>query len=147
MSSFHRILVGWDGSRDAQQALWTATDLAEGIGAEVVVLAALKRRSPAGAVRQADEEMMVRRLHVVADIEARTARGSLRPKVHLRSEVVESDDPALTLRDHVKKRGFDLVVVGRHGREDESPLHADGVIEEMLLHSPCPVLVVGGCSG
>jgi nucleotide-binding universal stress UspA family protein len=143
LSRFRRILVGWDGSTDARRAFRTAAHLAEEIGAEVVVLAVLKRPSHAEAADEAAEEMAARRREVVAEMAAESQHGTIPGTVRLRHEVVEADHPAAALDAYVREHGFDLVVLGRHGIDRAVHPHVGGVTESQVRHSGCPVMVVG----
>ena len=97
MSSFHRILVGWDGSKDSRQAFRTATRLAVELHAEVVVLAVLKRPSRAEAADEAAEDSAHRRSEVVDEMRTearRRGRGDNRASSS-RSDRSRSDRPGL----------------------------------------------------
>ncbi|MGD0874464.1 MAG: universal stress protein [Acidimicrobiales bacterium] len=143
MSSFHRILVGWDGSRDARQAFRTAVHLAEELGAEVVVLAVLKRRSRAEAADEVAEEMAERRREVVAEMEAQAHHDAVSTAVRIRQEVIEADQTTPAFDAYVREHGFDLVVVGRHGVDRAVHPRIGGVSEHQVLRGSCPVMVVG----
>jgi nucleotide-binding universal stress UspA family protein len=143
VSSFHRILVGWDGSTDARRALRTAAHLAEEIRGEVVVLAVLKRHSHAEAADEAAQEMAGRRRDVVAEMTAATQRDSVPGTVHFRLEMIEADQAAAALDAYVREHGFDLVVLGRHGLDRAVHPRVGGVTEYQVRHSTCPVMVVG----
>jgi nucleotide-binding universal stress UspA family protein len=123
LSSFRRILVGWDGSEDARRAFRTAAHLAGEIEAEVVVLAVLRE--------------------VMADLAAESRRGGIPASVRLRHEVIEAEHPAPAFDDYVRQHGFDLVVVGRHGIDRAVHARIGGVSEHQVRHGRCPVMVVG----
>ncbi|MGO8722507.1 MAG: universal stress protein [Acidimicrobiales bacterium] len=143
MSSFQRILVGWDGSTDSRHALRTAAHLGAEVRAEVVVLAVLKRQSRHEAADEAAEEMLERRREVVAEMTTETRRESFPVTVTLRHEVIEADQTAPALEAYVREHGFDLVVVGRHGVDRALHPRVGGVSEHQVRHSSCPVMVVG----
>jgi len=143
VAGFRRMLVGWDGSRDAQHALRAAAHLAEEIGAEVVVLAVLKRHPHAEATDEAEEEMAERRLEVTSEMEASATQAALPPGLRLRNQTIEADDPAAALGQYADQHGFDLLVVGRHGLDRAVHPRVGGVTEYQVRHSRCPVLVVG----
>ncbi len=143
MSSFRRILVGWDGSQDAEHALRTASHLAEVLGAEVVVLAVLQRHPTAEAVDEADEELAKRRLAALNDMEQGAEQAGLSAGLRLHNQVIEASNPAAALSQHAVEHGFDLVVVGRHGLDRAVHPRVGGVTEHQVRHSSCPVLVVG----
>jgi nucleotide-binding universal stress UspA family protein len=143
LSSFRRILVGWDGSEDARRAFRTAAHLAGEIEAEVVVLAVLRQPSHAETADEAAEEMAERRREVMADLAAESRRGGIPASVRLRHEVIEAEHPAPAFDDYVRQHGFDLVVVGRHGIDRAVHARIGGVSEHQVRHGRCPVMVVG----
>jgi nucleotide-binding universal stress UspA family protein len=143
VGTFRRILVGWDGSRDAQHALRVATHLAAEMGAEVVVLGVLKRHPHAEAPDDASEELAERSLEVVNEIEVSAKQAGLPSAARLRTETVEADNPAVALGPYASEHAFDLLVVGRHGLDRAMHPRVGGVTEHQVRHSPCPVLVVG----
>ncbi len=143
MSRFRRILVGWDGSRDARGALRAAVRLGEETGGEVVVLAVLQRHLQGEGADESAEEIAGRRSEVVAEMTAETHRRD--PEgVRLRHEVIEADRPALALDAYAREHGFDLVVLGRHGVDRAVRTRIGGLTEYEVRHSACPVMVVAG---
>lgn len=144
MGTFRRILVGWDGSRDAQHALRVGTHLAAEIGAEIVILGVLKRHPHAETPDEAIEELAERRLEVVNEIEASTKQGALSSAARLRVETIDADNPAAALGRYASEHGFDLLIVGRHGLDRAAHPRVGGVTEHQVRNSPCPVMVVGG---
>ncbi|MGO8722298.1 MAG: universal stress protein [Acidimicrobiales bacterium] len=142
MSSFERILVGWDGSGDARRAFRTAVDLAEETGAEVVVLAVLNRSSHGDATNEVTEEMADRRRESVAEMTAEARNDGFPASVRVRYQVIEAEHTASTLEAYVREHGFDLVVVGRHGIDRAMHPNIGGVTEHQVRHCPCPVIVV-----
>ena len=88
---FRRVLVGFDGSAEAQRALRVALALATDLQGEAHVLLVV------------------------------------RPPAH-----------AETPEEH----GFDLVVVGDHGREQTTHRGIGQSVQALLRNHPCPVLVV-----
>lgn len=55
---------------------------------------------------------------------------------------IERGHPADVICDFARTHGFDLVVLGTHGRTGISRLMAGSVAEKVLRSCPCPVLVV-----
>jgi nucleotide-binding universal stress UspA family protein len=143
LSSFHRILVGWDGSKDSRQAFRTATRLAVELHAEVVVLAVLKRPSRAEAADEAAEDSAHRRSEVVDEMRTEARHEGAATTVRLRHEVIEADQTAPAFDAYAREHGFDLVVVGRHGLDRAVHPRIGGVSEHQVRHGGCPVMVVG----
>ena len=104
MSSFHRILVGWDGSKDSRQAFRTATRLAVELHAEVVVLAVLKRPSRAEAADEAAEDSAHRRSEVVDEMRTEARHEGAATTVRLRHEVIEADQTAPAFDAYARAR-------------------------------------------
>ena len=71
---------------------------------------------------------------------------SLRPQSQpawdVSTEAVYADDPARAIASYAEEHGFDLVVVGGHGREQVTHRGIGRSLEALLRHHPCPVLVV-----
>jgi nucleotide-binding universal stress UspA family protein len=55
---------------------------------------------------------------------------------------VVSGLPAPAIVDHARAGGFDLLVMGTHGRTGLSHLVVGSVAERVLRSAPCPVLTV-----
>jgi nucleotide-binding universal stress UspA family protein len=142
VSAFHRILVGWDGSTDSRRALRAALQLSGPLGAEVVVLAVLKRHPHAEAMDEAEEEVAARCDELASEIEAAAKDSGIACSNGVRSETVVADDPASALGRYAAEHGFDLLVVGRHGIDRALHPRVGGVTEHQVRYSPCPVLVV-----
>ena len=137
---FRRILVGFDGSREAQHALRVAIALAADLNGEVHVLLVVRPRAHAetpdelARAAEAERENLSRGL---SSISRQTQNRS-----EVASEVVFADDPAKAIAEHVDQHGFDLVVVGDHGRDRAIHRGIGHALEALLRRHPCPVLVV-----
>jgi nucleotide-binding universal stress UspA family protein len=133
--SFRRLLVGYDGSQDAQRALRAANALARGLNGEVHVLVAVRHpahtETPAETASAAEAE----RTRLTRGLAEAGGAG-------LPLHVVDSDDPARALAEHAGRHGFDLVVVGRHGNESATHRGAGRCPEALLRNHLCPVVVV-----
>ncbi|MHB1583686.1 MAG: universal stress protein [Acidimicrobiales bacterium] len=136
--TFRRILVGFDGSSEAQHALRVAIALAADVRGEARVLLVVRPTAHA----ETPEE------RALADVAEREnlSRGlaalhpSRQPEVS--TEVVVADDPGDALADYAAEHGFDVVVVGGHGREQTTHRGIGQSLEALLRRQPCPVLVV-----
>jgi nucleotide-binding universal stress UspA family protein len=144
MTGFRQIVVGWDGSRDARQALRQAVHLAEDLRAEVQVVAVLRRHVHAEAIDEAASELRGRRLETMAAVAEEAAHQHVPSALAFRVEVLEAEDVAGALSAYAREHGSDLVVVGRHGLDRAVHPRAGRVAEYMVRHSPCPVMVIGG---
>jgi len=137
---FRRVLVGFDGSTEAQRALRVAIALAADLRGEAHVL--LVVRPPAHAetpeertrAAEAEKENLSRGLAGV--------RNQTQHRSEVSTEVVYADKPADALAAYAEEHGFDLVVVGGHGREQMTHRGIGQSVEALLRNHPCPVLVV-----
>jgi nucleotide-binding universal stress UspA family protein len=138
---FRRILAGFDRSKESARAVAVAIDLAASIGATVVVLSVLQ--APAH-VESSDEAARLHEASVreVADALAKSHAHASRLGVVLEDVVIEASDRAAGFAEHARSRGFDLVVVGRHGQDQASHRGLGRLMGELLAHLACPVLVV-----
>lgn len=133
--SFRRLLVGYDGSHDAQRALRAATGLARGLDGEVHILVALRRpahtETPAGLASAVGAER------------ARLTRGLAEAGgTGLALHVVDGDDPAAALAEHAERHGFDLIVVGAHGNDSATHRRVGRCPQALIRRHPCPIMVV-----
>ncbi len=137
---FRRIVVGFDGSKQARLALQVAVNLAADLHGEVHVL--LVVQPPAhtetpeqmAAAAEAEQENLSRGL---ADV-----RGHAQGAWEVTTHVLIADNPARAIAEHVRLHAFDLVVVGGHGREQLTHGGIGRCVGELLRLQPCPVLVV-----
>lgn len=139
-SPFHRILIGWDGSPGAQVALQTGLRLA-GTDGRVVALAVIPsaQHTETEGERQralaASREVVERRFAIEQE-----RHGSRGAEVSL--DIVESSHVADVLHRHAAERGFDLVIVGRHGEGGALHPKLGHIAEAAVRHGPVPVLLV-----
>lgn len=137
---FRRILVGFDGSAEAQHALGVAAALAAEIDGDVHVL--LVVRPPAHTettedLHRATEAERDHLSHGLTQVEGLSQHHS-----RLTNDVTVADDPAAAIAAYAEEHGFDLVVVGNHGRGQATHRGVGHEVTALLRHHPCPVLVV-----
>ena len=129
---YRKILVGYDGSERAEDALAFGKQLADATGAELVVAGVFALAPMWGGVDPAIGEAEAEFAAMVA-----TAADSVGAK----AERVLSTSAARGLHDRAEHVGADLIVVGScaHGRVGQTLLGSVGVA---LLHgSPCAVAI------
>jgi nucleotide-binding universal stress UspA family protein len=137
---FRRILVGFDGSRPARVAIRSALAVAESSSGEVTVLITVPAtHGETEEDRRAAFEADSSHIRAIADTEIAAARSAARCNV----KAVAGDHPARVLADYVAEHGYDLLVVGRHGRERASHGGPGRVARQLVDNSPCPLLLVG----
>ena len=129
----HRIVVGVDGSDNADRALEWATIQAEGTGSLLEIHAAF---GPA-YVFLAPSEVEATTRQLVEDA-ARRAR-HLAPQVAIDC-VTHDGSPAPVLLE--ASAGADLLVVGSRGLGGFGGLLLGSVSQQCVMHAACPVVVV-----
>jgi nucleotide-binding universal stress UspA family protein len=130
---YRKIIVGYDGSDQAKDALALGKDLAQATGGELsvagVFLVHPLLRSGIDPVDREEEEMLTEQLKGAAD------------SVDAATQPVRSTSPARGLHELAEETGADLIVVGssRHGHVGQTLL---GDVGLTLMHgSPCAVAI------
>lgn len=139
------ILVPTDFSRPADDALRSAEQFAAASGARLVLLHCIPTALPAGAVGAslatagllASHQAHARNVatdHLAEAARASCARGS-------RTEALLCDGvPAQQITQAAASLAADLVVLSTHGRRGWQRLLLGSVAEQVVRHSPCPIL-------
>jgi nucleotide-binding universal stress UspA family protein len=135
---FRRVLVGWDGSADAIDALSAAASIAGGDGGHVVALAVLTPAPPTEVPDEGARAAIMR----LADQQFDQARLTAPDGVRMSLEFVENEKIGRTVCGYATEHGFDLLVVGRHG--DGGVLHPrlGRVAEAAVRGCAIPVLLM-----
>lgn len=136
---FSRVLVGYDGSDEARGALRVAAALAADLGADLRVLVVARPPAHAETPEELAQAEVAERESLSLGLVLPGTPGKLEPELDLR--VVFADDPARALAEHAEEHGFDLVVVGRHGREQAMHRGIGRSLDELLKRAGLPVLV------
>ncbi|MDA8295809.1 MAG: universal stress protein [Actinomycetota bacterium] len=142
-SRLRRVLVGFDGSIQAQAALELAVDLAHGSGAQVTVLFIL----PDTQHLESEESRLQASQRVRSELETHLAplrRYAAAVGVPLTEVALHGGDPAASIASYAAAHGFDVVVIGSHGRERALHGGLGRVVERLLREPRVPVLVVPG---
>lgn len=114
---FRRVLVGFDGSPDAAQALRVAAALVGHDGGHVVALSVLRHAFHAEGGEDQDGESTALREHAEVLFDELRLGQSSDSGVRLSVQVVFSDrnNPGQVVTDYAAEHGFDILVLGRHG--------------------------------
>jgi nucleotide-binding universal stress UspA family protein len=131
---FLRILVPLDGSETSHRAFPSAIDLAKAEGAEVILL-----RVVDSGLHEGSEEFARIGRYLNRSADRFTDAGIKTTRLF-----VASGKPAATILETLSEQRVDLVVMATHGRTGVDRLRLGSVAEEVLRHSPCPLLIVGG---
>ena len=137
--AYRRILVGFDGSREAQDALRTALALGEEVEADVRVLLVVRPPAHVETPEELASAVAAERENLSRGL-SRVLPSGARPPVDTR--VVIAEDPAQAIAEHAEQHGFDIVVVGSHGREHAMHRGTGRCLTALVRSHPCPVLVV-----
>ncbi len=137
---FRRLLVGFDGSSEARYALRIARSLAADLDGEVHVLTVVTPRAHAETDEERRAMLEEERARLTETLSAvQPVNGRDGPPI---SHVVYHDDPAEALAAFALEHGFDLVVVGTHGRDQIMHRGVGRSLEALIRAHNCPVLVV-----
>lgn len=119
-----RVLVCWDGSRNAARAVADALPLLRRAGVvEVITIDAAERRNEIAG----------------ADIAEHLARHGL--KVELKSIVDKANDVAITILNHVADSSADLIVMGGYGHSRLREFVLGGATRGLLRSMTVPTLM------
>jgi nucleotide-binding universal stress UspA family protein len=144
---FKRILVAYDGSENASQALSEAVDLARANDAELTLLnvaPAIGNWVFTGPVTPAvNLELVQKEIEETARNELEDAVEGLPDDVRVTSRAVTGQAGPEIVR-LAKEGNHDLVVVGSRGRGEVESLFLGSVSQHVSHASPVPVLIVGG---
>ncbi len=143
VGSFRRVLVGFDGSPDATEAMRAATAVAARDGGHVVALCVVRQPPHADGDHEGNEASGRLRQHAEAVFEELRRDQPSVPGVRTSVKVVyaDRDDPGRVVTDYAAQHGFDMLVLGRHGdgaRRKKLGRVADAAIEA----SGVPVLLL-----
>jgi len=133
-----RILVGYDGSKEADKALDVAVDLAKASGGQLVVQHVVSVGPEAYEVGIVDLDALEAQLGKMLDAAVEHAReyGVAATKVLSRGDV------ASTILREAEQRGVDLIVIGSLGRGRMARILMGSVADKLVRAAPLPVLVV-----
>ncbi len=138
-SSFHRILVGFDGSTQAQKALETALSLAQSLDANVIVLAVARPPEPA-TEPEVNAMLDDAREHFEADFK-RIIKLASEMEVELETAIVVGH-PVEQIIHRAETDHVDLIVVGRRGMSKFERMIVGSTSEKVLRYAHCSVMVV-----
>jgi nucleotide-binding universal stress UspA family protein len=137
---FRRVLVGFDGSAEALRALHVATALAADLGGQAHVLLVVRPGAHAETPEEHERAMQAERDNLSKGLVG--VQNQTQQHWEVSAEVLYADDPAVAIASYAEEHGFDLLVVGGHGREQATHRGIGKSLEVLLRHHPCPVLVV-----
>jgi nucleotide-binding universal stress UspA family protein len=143
-----RVLVPVDFSVHAEKAMHYATTLAERFGGTVELLHVVEDPFVSGAwaseaftpnIPELLNDLMSDARRRIEALKATIATGGIRIEAN-----VLLGQPAEAIGERAKTGGFDLIVMGTHGRAGLSHVFMGSVAERVVRTAPCPVLTVRG---
>jgi len=128
-----KILVGYDGSNSAKQALETALQHARAFGATVDVVTSMEKGSEneQNAIAEAERALeWAKSLFAEKGISCTT---------HL---LIRGLTPGEDLVEFAREHGSDEIIVGVERRSKVSKLLLGSTAQFVILNAPCPVVTV-----
>lgn len=154
MAMITKILAPTDLSDISARGVKYACNLARDVGAEVVIINAIKvdelmsvfrqlQDSPSAQWNQANvlEGRLVDRHRQLLDEFVNQRVPEAGSDLNIR-KVVAVGEPYATLVDWAKKEQVDVIIMSTHGRTGIPRMMLGSVTEKVLRSSPCPVLAI-----
>ncbi len=147
---FRNVLVAIDPSEHSQVALKEASDLAAATHGRLTIMTCYRANADVearawGTGVAPDEAKTIQGLRRTAAQRADDfldqVRSLVRPEVSAETLAVE-DNPADGILAQIPAGGHDLVILGSRGRGRLASRFLGSVSQEVLRHSPVPVLVI-----
>jgi nucleotide-binding universal stress UspA family protein len=141
-----KIVVGTDGSDTATQAVIQAGDLAEKLGASLVIVSAFDPVSSARLDKErvdapADVEWSINEREDVDSMLSQISAPLEERKIDVKV-TARQGNPADAILDVAEEEGADLIVVGNKGMAGARRFLLGSVPNKITHHAPCSVLVV-----
>jgi nucleotide-binding universal stress UspA family protein len=142
---FRRVLVGFDGSPDAAEALRVAAALVGHDGGHVVALSVVRHTLRAEGHEGLDAEGRALRERAEALFHELRRGQSSDSGIRMSAQVVFSadrDNPGQVVTDYAAEHGFDILVLGRHGDGTRRRSRLGRVADMAAQGCPVPVLLL-----
>lgn len=142
MNSFNKILVPVDFSPHSEHALALAADLARRYGASLCLVHAHEPAlyaAPETYLLYTAEQLPALLAEVQKRLDANVAQARALGVTAVTSEVL-SGVPFVEIVRHAREGGFDLIVIGTHGRTGVAHALLGSVAEKVVRKAHCPVL-------
>jgi nucleotide-binding universal stress UspA family protein len=140
---FRRVLVGFDGSPDAAEALRVGAALIGHDGGHVVALSVVRHALRAEGAEGAEGSALRERAEALFN-ELRRGQSS-DSGIRMSVQVVFSadrDNPGQVVTDYAAEHGFDILVLGRHGDGTRRRSRLGRVADTAAQGCPVPVLLL-----
>lgn len=136
---FKTIVIGLDGSDDADAALPSAVELAKAGGGEIVIAHVVERIAAKGDMAPVNPNEDEIKAKIAGQAEKLAADGV---GARVETATVVLGGPATSIEEIAEAAGADLIVVGSKGRSAIGGLLVGSVPNRLLHISKRPVLVV-----
>ena len=123
---FTRLIVPLDGSPQANAALPLAVTFAHATGARIALLRVISESEPEQPILASLDRIA----HELAPIDARV------------TSVIRRGDPATEILQEARAEQADLILMRTHGRSGLTRAVLGSVTEQVLKHTPVPVLLL-----
>jgi nucleotide-binding universal stress UspA family protein len=138
---YRKILVGFDGSDSAREALRQAVDLATTFGAELHCIS-VEGRLPAYAATLGEvDEAKAEKDRFFSAIEREAVTFARAQGVDLHP-VKMVGEPADRIVHYAEEGGFDLIVLGEKGHSRAHRFLLGDTSDKVVDHAPCSTLIV-----
>jgi len=138
-SQFKKILIGYDGSAQAEKATETALELARSLDAKVLLFAVARPPEPATMV-EVDAMLDDAREHFEEQFKKITQRAK---DLEVEFETaIAVGHPVEQIVHRAETDRVDLIVLGRRGRSRFEKMLVGSTAEKVLRYAHCPVMVV-----
>ncbi|MGA2991829.1 MAG: universal stress protein [Candidatus Korobacteraceae bacterium] len=135
---FNKILVGYDGSAQAEKAVDIALSLAQSVDAKVLVFAVARPPEPATSV-ELEAVLDDAREHYEQGF--RKIRERAEAGLDIQTEIAVGH-PAEQIVHKAEIEDIDLIILGRRGVSSFGKWLLGSISERVLRYADCPVMVV-----
>jgi nucleotide-binding universal stress UspA family protein len=129
------MLVAYDGTEGARNALGVALELAKALGADIALISVIPDHPGWTSTNPCDDDS----IHALQLCEAQeiVRRSGLEPTL-----LERTGEPAETIERVAQEGNYDLLVVGSRGPENKTGAHmGTSVSEHVAAHAPMTVVV------
>jgi nucleotide-binding universal stress UspA family protein len=144
MSHFKRILVPFDFTAHSSEAMRIASDLAQRYEGSVTLLHVYEPVTyllPEGYVMYTPEQLASITVEFQKRLDAARIDAEAAGAPVVETYLLEGS-PAAEITEHAKEHGYDLIVMGTHGRTGISHVLMGSVAEKVVRTAHCPVLTL-----
>ncbi|HXX44248.1 MAG TPA: universal stress protein [Candidatus Acidoferrales bacterium] len=136
---FRKIMIGYDGSKQAEKAAEVAFSLAQSVDCKVLVFAVARPPEPATMV-ELDAMLDDAREHFEQQFKSLTEKAR---SLEIECETaIAVGHPVEQIVHRAQMDQIDLIVLGQRGRSRFEKMIVGSTAEKVLRYAHCPVMVV-----